>query len=133
MKKVRCEGPHQLKKLSAEIDKILSLPAECTSLVKLRARNNEKRSSLFFRVYTDYCPHLDLADLIVRYQNYEYGQIPEPFIWLVFLALAEAIYAYNTGNCATAAEESDAGLTSRSNDDWTNKYLIHRDIKPPSK
>lgn len=61
-------------------------------------------------------------------------QFPEPFIWLVFRALAEAIYAFNTGRCAsnilaTGGEPLDGGKEAGFGN------IIHRDIKlvgPPT-
>lgn len=85
---------------------------------------------LIIRIYTNYAPSGDLGSLIDRYQRMRNRQIPEPFIWLVFFALSDAIYAINTGRSASDDISTDNELSAIANAGFQS--LVHRDIKPQS-
>lgn len=83
------------------------------------------------RTYTKYAPSGDLLGLIATYNETPERQVPEPFVWYVFLALSDAIYALNTGRCPNDDKATEQGLNKTRREDWN--ALVHRDIKPPSK
>ncbi|KAF2646741.1 kinase-like protein [Massarina eburnea CBS 473.64] len=132
VKMVRALNTSNAYFLLEEADLMRRFP-ECHSLLTLRAYTRPKPAETpDFRLYTDYAAHGSLADLLEQYQKEENAgtQLPEPFLWLVFLGLAEAIFAFNTGRCATAQEQADEELNAKKNPKanlWTP--LFHRDIK----
>lgn len=135
VKRVESIDDNQKAYLAEEIMISNTLP-ECESLHRFRGHSDLNQNGLIFRIYSDYMPRGDLQDLILHY--YANGgphleeQVPEPFIWLVFLNLAEALYAFNTGECARDIEAAGRDLherrNTRSRKQWTEQ--IHRDIKP---
>jgi hypothetical protein len=61
-------------------------------------------------------------------------QLPEPFIWLTFRGLAEALYVLHTGYAIPAAEP-DRPSNIENGDlplapEWSRRYNV--DIKPPN-
>ncbi|KAF2648257.1 kinase-like protein [Lophiostoma macrostomum CBS 122681] len=72
------------------------------------------------RIFMDYCPSKTLREVLGAYIGTG-RQIPEPFIWLVFLNIAESLYLFHKGRLydQTPTEQSD---------DWT--AILHRDLKP---
>ncbi|KAH7110327.1 kinase-like domain-containing protein [Dendryphion nanum] len=107
---------------------------QCDSIVRMRGAGDDRDNSTV-RCYLDYYGSGDLNKLFRPYleldgENIDENlpQFPEPFIWLVFRALAEAIYAFNTGRCAsnilaTGGEPLDGGKEAGFGN------IIHRDIK----
>jgi serine/threonine protein kinase len=110
----------------------------CDNIVKFRRPLAiDDNNPDLFRIYSDYASSGDLQTLLKRYDPVRNGwtddarrhkQIPEPFIWLVFFSLAEALFALNTGRCAKRREARGRTLTSDVKSTWTP--LHHRDIKP---
>lgn len=80
-------------------------------------------------MYTHYAAGGDLAKLLRRYARLG-RQIPEPFIWLVFWALSDAIYTFNTGRISQE-ENREGPLSGLLLPDFTP--IIHLDIKPESR
>jgi hypothetical protein len=73
----------------------------CESIQQLRGTSFDYRSTLkWIKLYTEYYDHKSLERLLERYaERYEGEQIPEPFIWIAFLGLPEALYMLNTNTC----------------------------------
>ncbi|KAF1847600.1 kinase-like protein [Cucurbitaria berberidis CBS 394.84] len=79
-------------------------------------------------IYMDYAPFGDLLDLIKRLQGQPDKQLPEPYIWLIFRALAEALLLMETGMTVDKdqpAREDGHVLYSRN-----RKPIVNPDIKP---
>ncbi|KAF2247429.1 kinase-like protein [Trematosphaeria pertusa] len=102
----------------------------------------EQKGTLNVRMYSDYAPSGDLELIFDYYAPRDATdktetsetpkQIPEPFIWLVFYALAEALFALNTGVCAkTGGADTGTSLDDirkKKKGPWTSHQ--HADIKP---
>jgi serine/threonine protein kinase len=54
-----------------------------------------------------------------------HSQIPESFIWLVFLNVAEALYLFHTGLEYNEEHDEDDKAPG-----WVE--ILHRDLKPPN-
>jgi len=113
---------------------------------------SQQEGTLTYRLYSDYAEHGDLSELLKVYYQEENldKQIPEQFIWMVFLALADAICTLNTGVCGETLDEDKtaegAGDGSkvakegqktkkgkRGGNKPTRKFtdsMVHLDVKP---
>ncbi|KAK5121264.1 hypothetical protein LTR85_005430 [Meristemomyces frigidus] len=77
-----------------------------------------------YTMYMNYCPHGDLLKLIRRFRANN-DHFPEPFLWHVFLALAEAGLAMETGGQNTNLPSWWHWLLDRG-----AQQIVHRDLKP---
>jgi hypothetical protein len=122
------------RKLQKEFDITVRLNAICDNIPHFRAKSVDTTNRLLFRIYSDYCSIGDLSKIIERYDpvvnNYTdrrlTRQIPEPFIWLVFMSLAEGIFVLNTGKCGKAERRAGRVLDKTMVPGW--QAIHHRDI-----
>jgi serine/threonine protein kinase len=131
---VQCQDEAQVDAQLGEARKLEKLPP-CDNIVRLIEHQVVEGEPRDIAIYLEYAPWGDLMHLLSRYASEEQDgsikQIPEPFIWLVFYALSEAIYVFNTGRCAKAQEDNGEQLGGEKvNEAW--QVLLHRDIKPAS-
>ncbi|KAK4503448.1 hypothetical protein PRZ48_004363 [Zasmidium cellare] len=78
------------------------------------------RNTRSYRLYTAYCEHNDLKEIIRHYRSV--GQpIPEPFIWSVAEALME---------CALAMELGHTNVLNTNPTTANRQQIVHRDLKP---
>jgi hypothetical protein len=76
---------------------MLKLFRFCDNIIQIRGHGYSHPTQ---RIYMEFAGHQDVHQLIKEYaSHHSKRQIPEPFIWLVFLGLAEALYAMNTYSC----------------------------------
>jgi hypothetical protein len=122
------------RKLQREFDVTVRLNAVCDNIPHFRAKSTDTINRRLFRIYSDYCSVGDLSKIMERYDpivnKYTDGrltrQIPEPFIWLIFLSLAEGIFVLNTGKCGKAERRSGRILDKTTTSGW--QAVHHRDI-----
>jgi len=96
--------------------KILSeiFPERHNNIIQLHSHNDLTAELALVEYNLEYCSGGDLHDIIVEYAD-RGERFPEPFIWKVFLELAEALEFLHRGF------------------DWKEKErpgIVHRDIKP---
>lgn len=105
---------------------------KCNNLLGMRSLVPDAQNETGFCQYVEYAPYGSLQLIIHAYaqKEHEDRQITEPFIYLVFLALAEAIFAMNKGRCAKEQEDRGEALDNTKTKDWS--AILHRDIKYPS-
>jgi serine/threonine protein kinase len=115
--------------------------------IQAATRDDDK---LTFRLFSEYAGDGDLDDMIKLYCTDEHSdkQIPEPFVWMIFHAVAESIYAMNTGRCGEKEDKdqeepiNETGMDPNAKEGkrnnkrkaelaW-NKPIVHLDIKPPN-
>ncbi|KAK5117219.1 hypothetical protein LTR85_008987 [Meristemomyces frigidus] len=99
------------------------VPAATVPLLYSSATFNGERT---YTMYLEYCPFLDLATIIRRYRS-NGDAIPEPFIWYVFLSLAEAGLAMERGNQSLLVAPPGWPADQYGRIGW---QIIHRDLKP---
>jgi hypothetical protein len=92
--------------------------------IQVATRDDDK---LTFRLFSDYAGNGDLDDMIKLYYTEEHSdkQIPEPFVWMVFHAVAEGIYAMNTRRCG---EKRTKIKRSRSTKPVWNQRLRRKNV-----
>jgi hypothetical protein len=116
MKRADCRMQETADGIEDEVRILTRLPW-CESIIRTRgsAKESDVRPPHFtVRIYTEYAPAGDLKGILGTYATKD-GQIPEPFIWTVFLGLAEAIFTLNMYRCATEAEERGEALETVTN------------------
>jgi serine/threonine protein kinase len=128
-KKVRCDSEedaaHRIREHNTSKMLRLAYCDHCFHIDFVR----QQADTYTFRMYYEYAEHGDLASLMRLYRETEHRdkQIPEPFIWMVFHNLSDAIRAMNTGMCGTM---HDAGQNF--DNELFENPMVHLDIKPPN-
>lgn len=81
-------------------------------------------------IYSDFCPHGDLHDLVDAYSLSESREIiTEHYIWYTLGQIVAAFSALQNGRCDSATP--DSGPTNDGDNDVTPwKPLVHCDVKP---
>ncbi|KAE8863476.1 hypothetical protein PTNB73_06683 [Pyrenophora teres f. teres] len=79
----------------------------------------------------EYAEYGDMQDLLDHLEKNPGKQIPEPYIWLIFRGLLEAVFAMTCGTAISKnmpSDESGLGLEDRFAPGW--EPFINTDIKP---
>ncbi|CAE7187324.1 S-TKc multi-domain protein [Pyrenophora teres f. teres] len=82
-------------------------------------------------LYMEYAEYGDMQDLLDHLEKNPGKQIPEPYIWLIFRGLLEAVFAMTCGTAISKnmpSDESGLGLEDRFAPGW--EPFINTDIKP---
>ncbi|CBX97204.1 hypothetical protein LEMA_P103350.1 [Plenodomus lingam JN3] len=80
-------------------------------------------------LYMEYAPYGDLSDLLKALNGYDdTAQLPEPFLWLVFRGLAEALLLMQTGRTILPTQPSRPINPILPLEGWNP--IVNPDIKP---
>ncbi|KAA8617739.1 S-TKc multi-domain protein [Pyrenophora tritici-repentis] len=82
-------------------------------------------------LYIEYAEHGDLWDLLDHLKKNPGEQLPEPYIWLIFRGMLEAVFAMTCGTAIPKnlpSDQSGLGLEDRFGPGW--EPFINPDIKP---
>ncbi|KAF2496833.1 kinase-like protein [Lophium mytilinum] len=97
----------------------------CAHIIGLRSSGDKVHQNTFL-LYMDYAPGGDLWQIEKRARSNS-KQIPEMYLWIIFDALAEALYVLQNGHSAQF-DANGAFIPQEPEPGWDS--IVHRDIKP---